>query len=105
MSAPSELRIKLIKSAFIHFETLIPSKSNSRAVVYHQLENTLLADSRNYYIRMQESWADTDCEGYLKLANELKLREENILQRIFENSSSINYIKDKIHTLFYEIIL
>ena len=54
---------------------------------------------------MQESWADADCEGYLKLANALKLREENILQRIFENSSSINYIKKKLHALFYDIVL
>ena len=72
ISAPTELRIELIKSAFSHFENLIPEKSNARAVVYNQLENRLLLDSQNYYLKMQDSWANTDPEGYLKLAHGLK---------------------------------
>lgn len=98
-------KINLLQSILSLFEELLEEKAADRGAFYNNLNAQLEDDTKTFLLQRVDSWSEHDCTGYLKLAKQLKVSEESILARVFENRQSFQFIRENLGRIFYNVVL
>lgn len=92
--------------AILHLSTeILLEKTNERNMVYNQLNENFLAETKNFFRKNISSKKGFDCKSYLRFAKNLRNLENEFFGRMFEGNESMQFILDNLKRVFYEEVL
>jgi len=100
-----EEKIITLKAVLHLFTQILLEKTNERNMVYNQLNEKFLNETKYFFKKNISSKKGFDCKSYLKFAKNLRNLENDFFGRMFEGNESMQFILDNLKRVFYEEVL
>ena len=100
-----EEKILIMKKTLNLFTQILLEKTNERNIVFTQINEKFITESRLFFKKNLEGKKLLDCRSYLEFSKKLKATEEQFFARVFEGNDSMQYIHDNLRRVFYDSVL
>ena len=100
-----EEKISILKKTLHLFAQILLEKTNERNIVFSQINEKFINDSKDFFRENLEGKKHLDCKSYLQFSQRLKNTESLFFARVFEGNEGMQHIHDNLKRVFYDSVL